>query len=108
MGLGGATRKLQKVADMGEELYSRISELREQMLEVHETVKETDKRVATLENKVDGQTAIIEALADSEGIDVDELLTETAIEEAEPEGCDEVGDDAADSIPDAESRTDAS
>ncbi|MGM0716713.1 MAG: DUF5798 family protein [Halobacteriota archaeon] len=109
MGLGGATRKLQKVADMGEELYSRISELREQMLEVHETVKETDKRVAALENKVDGQTAIIEALAESEGIDVDELLTETAIEEAEPpepKGSDEASDETSDSIPDAESPPD--
>lgn len=100
MGLGGATRKLQKVADMGEELYSRINELREQILEVRETVQETNKRVAALENKVDGQTAILEALAENEDIDVDELLTEVAIEEAEASS--EVDGEAADSIPDAE------
>ncbi|MEF8778858.1 MAG: DUF5798 family protein [Natronomonas sp.] len=101
MGLGGATKKLQKVADMGEELYSRINELREQMLEVHETVKETNERVAAVENKVDGQAAILEAIAKKEGLDVDELLTEVAIEEAETteEGDSDRSDEP---IPDAE------
>lgn len=83
MGLGGATRKLQKVADMGEELYSRINELREQILEMRETVSETNRRVTAIENKLDGQAAILEALAEKEGVDVDGLLTEVAIEEAE-------------------------
>ena len=98
MGLGGATRKLQKVADMGEELYSRISELREQILEMRETVTETNRRVTALENKLDGQAAILEALAEKEGIDVDELLTEVAIEEAETDD----GAAPGDVIPDAE------
>ena len=103
MGLGGATRKLQKVADMGEELYSRISELREQILEVRETVGETNERVAALENKVDGQAAILEALAEKEGIDVDEILTEVAIEEAEnADGGEGGAADAEEAIPDAE------
>lgn len=104
MGLGGATRKLQMVADMGEELYSRINELREQILDVHETVQETNKRVAALENKVDGQTAILEALAEAEGIDVDELLTEVAIDEAETAEPDS-DDGSEDSIPDAEAES---
>ena len=101
MGLGGATRKLQKVADMGEELYSRISELREQMLEVSETVQETNERVAALENKVDGQAAILEALAKKEDVDVDEILTEVAIEEAENAAGNETTD-VEETIPDAE------
>ncbi len=101
MGLGGATRKLQKVADMGEELYSRINELREQILEVRETVQETNERVAAVENRLDGQTAILEALAEKEGLDVDELLTEVAIEEAEaPAENDRSG--GTETVPDAE------
>jgi len=99
MGLGGATRKLQKVADMGEELYSRINDLREQMLEVRETVKETNERVAALENKLDSQAALVEALAEKEGIDVEEILTEIAIEEAE--ASDDV-ESSGETIPDAE------
>ncbi len=83
MGLGSATKKIQKVADMGEELYGRINELREQIVEMRKTVNETNKRVAAVENKVDGQAAILEALAEKEGIDIDEVLTQVAIEEAE-------------------------
>jgi uncharacterized coiled-coil DUF342 family protein len=104
MGLGGATKKLQRVADMGEELYGRINELREQIVEMRETVGETNRRVAAIENKLDGQAAILEALAEQEGIDVDEVLTDVAIEEAEAEaedGGDGSGDGGA--IPDAES-----
>ena len=106
MGLGGATKKLQKVADMGEELYTRISELREQILEVRETVQDTNERVAALENKVDGQGAILEALAEKEEIDVDELLTEVAIEEAETSDDDE-SENSQEPIPDAESPSDS-
>ena len=103
MGLGGATRKLQKVADMGEELYSRINELREQILEMRETVTETNRRVAALENKVDGQAAMLEALARKEGIDVDEVLTDVAIEEAETAERDEdTGDGDRGAIPSAD------
>lgn len=101
MGLGGATKKLQKVADMGDELYSRINELREQILEMRETVQDTNQRVNALENKLDQQGAILEALAEKEGVDVDELLTEVAIEEAEP-AVTEVEEDEP-SIEDAES-----
>jgi hypothetical protein len=110
MGLGGATRKLQKVADMGEELYSRINELREQTLEMRETVTETNRRVAALEHRMDGQAAILEALAEKEGINVDELLTEVAIEEAETPNQDGEelvdGGGNVDVIPDAEADED--
>ncbi len=103
MGLGGATKKLQMVADMGEELYSRINELREQILEMRETVQETNRRVSAVENKLDGQAAILEALAEKEGIDIDELLTETAIEEAEAEDDGVIPDAEGDgAVPDAE------
>ncbi|WP_254838093.1 DUF5798 family protein [Natronomonas marina] len=108
MPLGGATKKIQKILDTAEELYNRIVELREQVMEVRETVQDTNARVATLENKLDQQGAILEALAEHEGIDVDELVTEVAIEEAEPEdgeGNAASHDGSADgdgSIPDAE------
>lgn len=104
MGLGGATKKLQKVADMGDELYSKINELREQILEMRETVQDTNERVNALENKVDQQGAILEALAEQEGLNVDELLTQVAIEEAEPAvtEAEDAGEDSA-GIEDAES-----
>ena len=84
MPLGGATKKIQKLLDTAEELYNRIVELREQVMEVRETVQETNERMAVLENRISQQGAILEALAEHEDIDVDELVTEVAIEEAEP------------------------
>ena len=106
MPLGGVTDKVQKILDTAEELYQRVMELREQMMEVSETVQETDRKVAALENKVDHQSAILEALAEREGVDVDELVTEVAIEEAEPdEAADgsDAADENGDAVPEAES-----
>ena len=110
MPLGGVTDKVQKILDTAEELYKRVTELREQVMEVRDTVQQTNERVATLENKLDQQGAVLEALAEHEGIDVDQLVTEVAIEEAEPdpeEDAAEAADDAENpegsgAIPDAE------
>lgn len=101
MGLGGATRKLQKVADMGEELYGRMNELLEQVIETQETVDDTHERVGAIENRLDQQGVLLEALAEKHDIDVDALLTEVAIEPAETDSSDgESSDDTT--IPDAE------
>jgi septal ring factor EnvC (AmiA/AmiB activator) len=83
MGLGSATRKIQQVADIAEKLYERLNELRAQVQVLNESVSETRERVATLEHTVERQGALIEALAEKEGIDVDRIYTELAIEEAE-------------------------
>ena len=89
MPFGGATKKIQQILDTAEELYNKVVELREQVMEVRETVQETNRRVATLENKLDQQGAILEALAAEEDLDVEALVTQVAIEEAEPD--DETG-----------------
>jgi peptidoglycan hydrolase CwlO-like protein len=86
MGIGGTAKKLQKVAEMGEELYTRINDLRAQVSEMRETVTATHDRVDTLENEVAEQRAILEALAAREGIDVDAVVAEAHITEAEGEG----------------------
>jgi len=91
------------VADMGEELYGKINDLREQTLELRETVAETNRRMGAVENKLDDQAAILEALAEKQGIDVDELLTQTAIEEAESADLADGNDaGASEPIPDAD------
>lgn len=84
MGLGGATKKLQTVIDTAEETYKRLDELREQILLMRETLTDTHQRVRSLERELDDQRALVEALARQEGVDVDQVLAEAAIEEAEP------------------------
>ncbi len=83
MGLGSTAKTLQRVADMGEELYSRLNEVRAQLKQLRETVGETNENVASLESEVAEQRAIIEALAENQGIDVDSVTAEVHIEEAE-------------------------
>jgi uncharacterized coiled-coil DUF342 family protein len=84
MALGGATKKLQKVIDTAEETYKRLDELREQVHLMRETLTDTHRRVRGLERELEDQRAVIEALARQEGVDVDSVLAEAAIEEAEP------------------------
>lgn len=84
MPLGGATKKIQKILDTAEELYNKVVQLREDVMEMRETVQGTNERVAALENKIDQQAAILEALAAEQDVDVEALVTEVAIDEAEP------------------------
>lgn len=102
MGLGGTAKKLQKVADMGEELYKRINDLRAQVSEMRETVNATHERVDRLESEVAEQRVILEALAEREGIDLDATIAEAHIDEAE------AGDADADSEADETAATTAS
>lgn len=64
---------------MAEDVYAKLSEMRQQLAELNETVDSIDRR--TVENR-----ALIEQLAEQQGVDVESVLAEAAIEEAEGEG----------------------
>jgi hypothetical protein len=106
MGLGGTAKKLQKVAEMAEDVYARLNDLRDQVREMRETVGETKARVDALETETAEQRAILEALAEEQGIDVEAVTATAHIGEAESasaadadaepgEATEGVGDDAA-------------
>jgi archaellum component FlaC len=86
MGLGSATKRIQQVADTAEKLYERLNELRAQVNAMREDIAETRNQVDAMEHEVDRQAVVLEALAEKEGIDVDRLHAEAAIEEAETDG----------------------
>jgi len=86
VGLGDTTKKLQKVAGMAEDVYQRMTELRDQMVELRETVEATHETVRSVERRVTEQEALVRELAEREGIDVEAVLAEANIEEAEPDG----------------------
>ena len=88
MGLGGTARKLQKVTDMAEDVYTRLNDLREQIVEMRETTQDTSDRVDRLERETAEVRALVEALAEAEGIDVERVTAEAHIAEAEREGAD--------------------
>lgn len=75
MGLGSTAKKLQKVADVADELYTKVNELKSQLESLRTTVEETNERVDAIDADLDRQQALLEALAEEQGIDVDELET---------------------------------
>lgn len=94
MGLGGTAKKLQKVAEMAEDVYARLNDLRDQIREMRETVGETQDRVETLEAESAEQRAILEAMAENQGIDVEAVTATAHIKEAETDDTAETEDTA--------------
>jgi TolA-binding protein len=85
MPLGNTAKKLQQVANMAEDVYGRLAELREQVSATRETVEETSRRIDRLESEAAEQRALLEAIAEDRGIDLDAVPAEAHIGEAEPE-----------------------
>lgn len=84
MALGGATKKLQNLVDTAEELYQRINELREEIHALRQTVQSTNASVERIERDLEEQRAMVEALARDQGVDIDTVIAEATIREAEP------------------------
>jgi peptidoglycan hydrolase CwlO-like protein len=83
MGLGSTAKKLQTLADTAEKLYSRMNELRTQLVETQETVQESTERLDRLESEMAEQRAVLDALAREQGLDVERISAEAHIHEAE-------------------------
>lgn len=94
MALGGTAKKIQKLADTAETLYEQSKELQQRVINLEESVDESTERLDSLEVESEKQRVLLEAIAREHGIDVEQVLAEAAIEEAEPadeaESADEV------------------
>lgn len=74
MGLGGTAKKLQKVANMAEDLYARLNDLREELAMLRETVEQTNTDVEQIRYEQQVNRALLERMAEQQGIDVNETL----------------------------------
>ncbi|AZH25711.1 DUF5798 family protein [Haloplanus aerogenes] len=83
MGLGSTAKKLQQIADMAEDVYARLNQLREQVNETRKTVDETKDRVDQVDRELAEQRALIEALAEKQGVDVEAITAEVHVVDAE-------------------------
>lgn len=81
--IGSAGKKIQTMVELAEELYERMNDLREKLQATNETVEDVDSRTERIEAELAEQRALLEAIAEKEGIDPD------VIAEAEPSGEDE-------------------
>jgi len=95
MGLGSTAKKLQKVADIADDLYTKVNEQREQLQELRSTVEATSDRVEAIDREQAEQRALLEALAEEQGLDTDAILTETVIDDAEATADGEEGTETA-------------
>jgi len=83
VGLGDTKKKIQKMVDSAEKTYAKINELRAQIEELREKVDRTSEQVDRMDHELDEQRALLDALAEAQGVDVDQVLADAAIEEAE-------------------------
>lgn len=83
MGLGSTTKKIQIIADKAEQVYAQVDELREQLAELRTKVDATHDTVSELKVKHEQNRALLEALAEEQGIDVEQVLTEASIDDVD-------------------------
>ncbi|MFC3957113.1 DUF5798 family protein [Halovivax cerinus] len=105
MGLGSTAKKIQLVSEKAEQMYKQVQELQGRIVTLEGAVDETHDTVTDLEGDVAEQRALLEAIAADRGLDVDAILTEAAIEDADEETgstASESGDDAGESGDDAD------
>ena len=81
MGLGSTAKKIQTVADRAEQLYKQLVDVRKRVMELEETADETGDRVATIETEQEKQRAVLDAIAEQQGVDVEQALADAAIED---------------------------
>lgn len=101
MDLGSTAKKLQRATTVAEESYKRINELLDRIKRLQEDLETTSSQVDNLEREVAAQRAVLEALAEAEGIDTDAVTD--AAELPSVADTDDGGDDA-----DADADADAS
>lgn len=88
MGLGSTAKKLQQTIDIAEDLYKKMNDLRERIGGLEETVADTNQSVASLEADVAEQRALVEALAEEQGLDVDAIVPDDAGDAGETDAAD--------------------
>ncbi|WP_424015249.1 DUF5798 family protein [Halorubrum xinjiangense] len=107
MGFGDTAKKIQTLADRAERTYKKISELRDEVDETQETVIDTSERVKTLENEMAEQRAVLDAVAEEVGVDLERVSTEAHITDAEESAAAKGGDADADAADDTDADADA-
>ena len=76
MDIAGTKQKLQRMMRVAEESYKKITELVERMEKLQNDLETTSEQVDHIEYDLAEQRAILEAIAESQGVDVEDVLEE--------------------------------
>ncbi|ADJ15627.1 hypothetical protein C497_11438 [Halalkalicoccus jeotgali B3] len=94
------------MAEKAEQLYAQLNEVKKQLEDLRVKVDNTHETVTGLEVKHEQNRALLEALAEERGIDVEKVITEASIEDIEePDPAEDAAGDVADD-PDTTTGTD--
>ena len=87
--IGGAGKKLSTMVDLAEDLYERVNDLRSRMESMTETLEATADRVERLETELGEQRALVAAIAEEQGIDVEAVRESVSVESGSTEDAEE-------------------
>ena len=79
MGLGSTAKKVQKVVDLVEKTYTKLNEVLSDVQALRDDFEETNETVEDIERELAEQRALVEALAERQGIDVAAVREEVDI-----------------------------
>jgi len=83
MPFGDTAKKVQRVANMAEDLYEKMNQLRGQIQSLREEVETTSEQVDEIERDLAEQRALLEAIAENEGVDVETVIADAHIDAVE-------------------------
>jgi septal ring factor EnvC (AmiA/AmiB activator) len=104
MGLGSTAAKLKQLVSKVEQVFEQIQELRARVQELDETIDDMDQRLDRIDTRGKREEALLSALAEREGIDVESLVGESDPEERAADGS---ASEANESLSAAESGVDS-
>lgn len=90
MDIAGTKQKLQRMMKVAEESYKKMSELLEKMERLQTDLETTSNQVNHIEYDLAEQRALIEAIAENEGIDIEAVMEEADLP---PEPAEEIDDE---------------
>lgn len=93
--IAGTKKKLQRMVKVAEETYKKINEVIEEIEQLQTDLAKTSEQVDHIESELAEQRALIEALAEKQGLDVETILEDVEYPERLLEG-ESVGDDGED------------
>jgi septal ring factor EnvC (AmiA/AmiB activator) len=76
MDIAGTKKKIQRATKVAEESYKKMNEMMEKIQQLQEDLATTSTQVDHMEHDLAEQRALLEAIADQHGLDVDQLLEE--------------------------------
>lgn len=82
MPFGDTAKKVQRLSTIAEQTYEKLNQLVAQLQELRESFESTSEQIESMDRELAEQRAIVEALAEEQGVDVDGLIAEQFPEEA--------------------------